>query len=126
MCFGNEEEGEVRGRKGVRSVGMTDMHAAWASPAEAREEFERLCLRFAALMDDVIAPGRWDLGWDGTVGFFDANEQWLLDLGRRMRVPAFFKLMREMSHYYAIKNEHPRSTHHTYLSHVRTDPCASN
>src|SRR5207247_8831244 len=83
-----------------------DMHAACASAAEAREEFERLCFRFAELMNDVIAPGRWVLGWEGTVDFFDANRAWLLELGRRMHVPAFFKLMREMSHYYAIKNEY--------------------
>jgi threonyl-tRNA synthetase len=111
LCFRNEQEGEVSGLKRVRSFVMTDMHAACASVGEAREEFERLCLRFAALMDDVIAPGRWVLGWEGTVEFFGANEQWLLDLGRRMRVPAFFKLMREMSHYYAIKNEYQVITH---------------
>jgi threonyl-tRNA synthetase len=106
LCFRNEQEGEVSGLKRVRSFMMTDMHAACANVAEAREEFERLCLRFAALMDDVIAPGRWALGWEGTVGFFDVNREWLLDLGRRMGVPAFFKLMGEMSHYYALKNEY--------------------
>jgi threonyl-tRNA synthetase len=111
LCFRNEQEGEVSGLKRVRSFMMTDMHAACASVEQAREEFERLCFRFAALMDEVIAPGRWVLGWEGTVAFFDANREWLLDLGRRMGVPAFFKLMREMSHYYAIKNEYQAITH---------------
>ncbi len=106
LCFRNEQEGEVSGLKRVRSFVMTDMHAACASVAEAREEFERLCFRFAELMNDVIAPGRWVLGWEGTVEFFDAHRDWLLDLGRQMRVPAFFKLMPAMSHYYAIKNEY--------------------
>jgi threonyl-tRNA synthetase len=106
LCFRNEQEGEVSGLKRVRSFIMSDMHAACASETEARQEFERLCVRFAQLMNDVIAPGRWVLGWEGTVEFFNANEQWLLDLGRRMGVPAFFKLMPEMSHYYAIKNEY--------------------
>ena len=110
ICFRNEQEGEVSGLKRVRSFVMTDMHAACASEAEARAEFERLCFRFAALMDDVVAPGRWVLGWEGTIDFFDAHREWLLDLGRRMGVPAFFKLMREMSHYYAIKNEYQAIT----------------
>jgi threonyl-tRNA synthetase len=106
ICFRNEQDGEVSGLKRVRSFMMTDMHAACANVAEAQEEFERLCFRFAELMDDVIAPGRWVLGWEGTVAFFEANQEWLLGLGRRMQVPAFFKLMPEMSHYYAIKNEY--------------------
>jgi threonyl-tRNA synthetase len=110
LCFRNEQEGEVSGLKRVRSFMMTDMHAACASEAEARPEFERLCFRFAELMNDIIAPGRWVLGWEGTVEFFDANRQWLLDIGRQMRVPAFFKLMPEMSHYYAIKNEYQAIT----------------
>lgn len=110
LCFRNEQEGEVSGLKRVRSFTMTDMHAACASEAQAREEFERLCLRFAELMDDVIAPGRWVLGWEGTVDFFDAHREWLLEIGRRMGVPAFFKLMRKMSHYYAIKNEYQAIT----------------
>jgi threonyl-tRNA synthetase len=110
LCFRNEQEGEVSGLKRVRSFMMTDMHAACASVAQAKEEFERLCFRFAALMNDVIAPGRWVLGWEGTEAFFDANREWLLDLGRGMGVPAFFKLMREMSHYYAMKNEYQAIT----------------
>jgi hypothetical protein len=57
ICFRNEQEGEVSGLKRVRSFMMTDMHAACASDAEAKAEFERLCFRFAALMDDVVAPG---------------------------------------------------------------------
>ena len=56
-------------------------------------------------MNDIIASGRWVLGWAGTVDFFESNREWLLGLGRKMGVPAFFRLMPEMSHYYAIKNE---------------------
>jgi threonyl-tRNA synthetase len=90
LCFRNEQEGEVSGLKRVRGFTMTDMHAACACVEEAREEFERLCCRFARLMNDVIAPGRWVLGWEGTVVFFDENREWLLDLGLRIVVPAFF------------------------------------
>ncbi len=105
-CFRNEQEGEVSGLKRVRQFLMTDMHAACASVEQAREEFEALCVRFAGLMDDVVAPGRWVLGWEGTVEFYEQNRDWLVGLGRRMGVPALFKLMPRMSHYYAIKNEY--------------------
>lgn len=104
-CFRNEQEGEVSGLKRVRNFTMTDMHAACSSVDEARHEFELLCLRFAALMDDVICRERWVLGWEGTIDFYEENKEWLVDIGRKMHVPALFKLMPQMSHYYAIKNE---------------------
>ncbi len=109
-CFRNEQEGEVSGLKRVRNFLMTDMHAACADEEQAREEFEKLCLMFAALMNDIIARGRWVLGWEGTRGFFEDHRAWLVDIGKRMRVPALFKLMPQMSHYYAMKNEYQAIT----------------
>ena len=38
--------------------------------------------------------------------FFEENKEWLVSIGKKMGVPAFFKLMPEMSHYYVIKNEY--------------------
>jgi len=105
VCFRNEQEGEVSGLKRVRSFMMTDLHAACASVEEAKEQFEILCLRFAELMNDVIASGRWVLGWEGTIEFFEEHRDWLVSIGPKMNVPAFFKLSPRMSHYYAIKNE---------------------
>ena len=90
-CFRNEQEGEVSGLKRVRNFMMTDMHAACADVPEARAEFEGLCLRFAELMNDIIARGRWVLGWEVTVDFFERNRDWLIGIGSRMGVPAFFK-----------------------------------
>ncbi|KPK61443.1 MAG: hypothetical protein AMK73_07950 [Planctomycetes bacterium SM23_32] len=104
-CFRNEQEGEVSGLKRVRNFMMTDMHAACASEQEAREQYELLCFMFADLMNDIIASGRWVLGWEGTNEFYEANRDWLLSIGTRMKVPAFFKLSPRMTHYYAIKNE---------------------
>ncbi len=104
-CFRNEQQGEVSGLKRVRNFTMTDMHAACANLAEARAEFERLCHLFAGLMNNIIASGRWVLGWEGTVEFFEQNQEWLVSIGKQLGVPALFKLMPEMSHYYAMKNE---------------------
>jgi len=104
-CFRNEQQGEVSGLKRVRNFTMTDMHAACASEDEAHREFEKLCLLFADLMNNIIARGRWVLGWEGTVGYYERNKAWLIGIGKALGVPAFFKLMPEMSHYYAMKNE---------------------
>lgn len=104
-CFRNEQQGEVSGLKRVRNFLMTDMHAACSSIDEARQEFEQLCYMFAGLMDGIIASKRWVLGWEGTEKFFHDNKHWLINIGKKIGVPAFFKLMPEMSHYYAIKNE---------------------
>jgi threonyl-tRNA synthetase len=105
-CFRNELEGEVSGLKRVRGFMMTDMHAACSSIPEAKREFEALCVKFAGLMNDIIAGGRWVLGWEGTIDFYEANREWLINIGQSLQVPAFFKLMPQMSHYYAIKNEY--------------------
>ena len=105
-CFRNEQQGAVSGLKRVRHFMMTDMHAACASIDQARKEFEQLCQRFGRLMNDVVAVGRWVLGWEGTVDFFEQNREWLVGIGRSMGIPAFFKLMPRMTHYYAIKNEY--------------------
>lgn len=105
-CFRNEQEGEVSGLKRVRNFLMTDMHAACASDEQAQYEFSYLTKRFGQLMNDVVAKGRWVLAWEGTVDFFEEHKDWLKSLSDDMQVPAFFKLMPEMSHYYAIKNEY--------------------
>jgi threonyl-tRNA synthetase len=105
-CFRNEQQGAVSGLKRVRHFMMTDMHAACASGEQARGEFERLCLRFGRLMNDIVAAGRWVLGWEGTIDFYEANREWLIGIGKSMGTPAFFKLMPQMTHYYAIKNEY--------------------
>ncbi len=105
-CFRNEQQGAVSGLKRVRHFMMTDMHAACASIDQARLEFERLCLRFGQLMNDIVAAGRWVLGWEGTIEFYESNRDWLHGIGKSLGVPAFFKLMPQMSHYYAIKNEY--------------------
>jgi threonyl-tRNA synthetase len=109
-CFRNEQEGEVSGLKRVRNFLMTDMHAACATVEEAKREFEVLCLRFGGLMDKLIAEGRWVLGWEGTEQFYAENREWLVGIGKKLGVPAFFKLMPEMTHYYAIKNEYQSIT----------------
>ena len=104
-CFRNEQEGEVSGLRRVRAFSMTDMHSACASEGQAREEFRHLSLLFADLVTTLIARDRWVLGWEGTVEFYESYRDYLIEIGRALGVPAFFKLMPRMSHYYAMKNE---------------------
>lgn len=105
-CFRNELEGEVSGLKRVRHFLMTDMHAGCASEPQARREFEQLSVEFAGLMNDFIAGDRWVLGWEGTIEFYEQYRDFLIGIGKQVKVPAFFKLMNNMSHYYAMKNEY--------------------
>ncbi len=105
-CFRNEQEGEVSGLKRVRSFTMTDMHAACVSDQQAQQEFRYLSLAFADLMHNVIAGDRWVLGWEATVSFYEQYRDFLFDIVRSIGVPALFKLMPAMSHYYAIKSEY--------------------
>ncbi|MHC4248870.1 MAG: threonine--tRNA ligase [Planctomycetota bacterium] len=109
-CFRNEQEGEVSGLKRVRNFLMTDMHAACSSVEEAKREFELLCVKFGELMNSLIAEGRWVLGWEGTEQFYDENRDYLVGIGRKLGVPAMFKLTPEMTHYYTIKNEYQSIT----------------
>jgi threonyl-tRNA synthetase len=50
------------------------------------------------------------MGWEGTINFFEENKTYLINIGKKLKTPAFFKLMPEMSHYYAIKNEYQTIT----------------
>jgi threonyl-tRNA synthetase len=105
-CFRNEQDGEVSGLKRMRWFIMSDMHAACSSVEEAHHEYTDLSVRFGKLMDDIIAPGRWVLGWELTQAAYDEHRDWLKDISDSIQVPSLFKVMPEMSHYYAFKNEY--------------------
>jgi len=106
ICFRKEQKGEVKGLRRVRNFLMTDMHAFCKDEKQQKEEFVKLCLLCQNLMDNIIAKGRWVLGWEGTLDYYNKNKKWLLSLIKKMKVPSFFKLMKERSHYYDMKNEY--------------------
>jgi threonyl-tRNA synthetase len=105
-CFRRELSGELVGLRRLRHFTMTDQHCFCASEEQAREEFEKLCFIFKDLMDRVIAKGNWVLGWEGVEWFYEKHKDWLKGLCMKMGVPSLFKLTKEMTHYYAIKNEY--------------------
>jgi len=106
ICFRKERSGELKGLRRVRNFLMTDLHAFCKDEKQQKEEFEKLCFICQELMDNIIAKGRWVLGWEGTVDYYNKNKKWLLGIIKRMNIPSFFKLMKERSHYYDMKNEY--------------------
>jgi threonyl-tRNA synthetase len=104
-CFRNEQEGEVSGLKRMRWFIMTDMHAASIDEDQALTEYRTLTERFGQLMDDIIAPGAWVLGWEIVAHELERKKGLIHDLTEMTGVPSFVKVMPEMTHYYAFKNE---------------------
>ena len=105
ICFRKEQKGELTGLMRVRNFWMTDMHAFCRDGEQASEEYLRLSVLFGGLMDNVIAGGNWVLGFEVVEEYYE-KYRWLFKrIVETLRVPAFFKLMREMTHYYAFKNE---------------------
>ena len=105
ICFRREQKGELTGLMRVRNFWMTDMHAFCRDEEQASEEYLRLSVLFGGLMDNVIAGGNWVLGFEVVEEYYE-KYRWLFKrIVTSLRVPAFFKLMREMTHYYAFKNE---------------------
>lgn len=105
-CFRREQKGEVVGLRRVRNFHMTDMHAFCANDKSGEKEFVVLSNLFAELMDEVLGKKQWVLGWEGTEDFYKENKSWLKEIGKRLKIPAFFKLMKKRSHYYDFKNEY--------------------
>ena len=105
ICFRKEQKGELTGLMRVRNFWMTDQHAFCGSEEQAMEEYEKLTVLFAKLMDDTVAGGHWVLGFEIVGEFYDKYRGFFSSMVKRLGVPAFFKLMSEMTHYYAFKNE---------------------
>ena len=104
ICFRREQSGELLGLARVRNFTMSDMHALCADEKSAKKEFEELCLQFQQLMESMIAKD-WAFGWEVVNEYFDKYKEWFKQIIKKMDMPAFFKIMREMWHYYAFKNE---------------------
>ncbi|HEU16352.1 MAG TPA: threonine--tRNA ligase [Nitrososphaeria archaeon] len=105
-CFRKEQKGELTGLMRVRSFLMTDHHAFIADEEQAKAEYRRLSLLFKQLMDDVISGGHWVLGFEFVEEYYEKYRDYIRSLVAEMKVPAFIKLMKEMSHYYAFKSEY--------------------
>jgi len=105
QCFRKEQSGEVVGLMRVRSFLMTDHHAFCQNEDVAREEFSKLTALFKKLMDDIISPEHWVLGFEIVDEYYEKYKPYFKELLKSIGKPAFFKLMNRMTHYYAFKNE---------------------
>ena len=106
ICFRKEQKGEVAGLMRVRNFWMTDQHAFCSDEEQAKKVYEELSILFAKLMDETIAKEHWVLGFEIVEEFYEKYKEFLIEIIKKIKVPAFFKLMKEMSHYYAFKNEY--------------------
>jgi len=104
-CFRREQKGEVSGLMRVRNFLMTDHHAFCLDERMAMEEFTKLTRIFKRLMDDIIAGGYWVIGFEIVDEYYEKYREFFKSLLKEVKMPAFFKLMNRMSHYYAFKNE---------------------
>ncbi len=104
-CFRKEQKGEVSGLMRVRNFTMTDHHAFCLDETMAKEEFITLTKIFKRLMDDIIAGGYWVIGFEIVDEYYEKYREFFKLLLKEVKMPAFFKLMNRMSHYYAFKNE---------------------
>jgi threonyl-tRNA synthetase len=105
ICFRREQSGECVGLRRLRNFHMTDMHAFCMNEKQAKEQYEILSKKFQTLMNNVIAKD-WVLGFEIVEEYYDKWKDWFSHIVKEMKVPAFFKIMKEMSHYYAFKNEY--------------------
>ena len=105
ICFRKEQRGELTGLIRVRNFWMTDQHAFCTSEEQALEEYRKLSVLFARLMRDTVAGEHWVLGFEIVEDFYEKYRGFFSELMHEINVPAFFKLMKEMTHYYAFKNE---------------------
>lgn len=105
ICFRKEQKGELTGLMRVRNFWMTDQHAFCANEEQAFQEYEVLTLLFSKLMKETIAGENWVLGFEVVSEFFEKYGSFFKELVKKVGKPAFFKIMGEMTHYYAFKNE---------------------
>ncbi|MEM5879125.1 MAG: threonine--tRNA ligase [Candidatus Aenigmatarchaeota archaeon] len=106
ICFRKEKKGELSGLMRVRNFWMTDQHVLCADEDQAKKVYEELSLLFAKLMNETLAKEHWVLGFEIVESFYEKYKEFFKEIVKKIKVPAFFKMMKEMSHYYAFKNEY--------------------
>jgi threonyl-tRNA synthetase len=106
ICFRKEQKGELAGLMRVRNFWMTDQHAFCSDEEQAKGVYEELSVLFANLMNEIIAREHWVLGFEIVEEFYEKYKEFFKKIIRKIGIPTFFKIMKEMTHYYAFKNEY--------------------
>lgn len=103
--FRMEKRGECVGLKRLRSFNMLDVHFFTTTEKESVDKIEELCYNFDNMLNNLIGD-KWVLGWEVVEDYWDKYKQYFKNISKKMNVPTFVKIMPEMSHYYAFKNEY--------------------
>jgi threonyl-tRNA synthetase len=57
-------------------------------------------------MNETIAKEHWVLGFEIVEEFYEKYREFFKKIIKEVQIPAFFKVMKEMTHYYVFKNEY--------------------
>ncbi len=103
--FRLEKRGECVGLKRLRGFVMPDVHFFTRTEEEGRDKIRELCYNFQEMLEEVIGT-KWVLGWEMVEDYWEKHKDYFKKIVKEMKTPSFIKLMPEMSHYYAFKNEY--------------------
>ncbi len=84
---------------------MPDIHFFTKTEQESLDKIEELCYNFSDMLKNIMGD-KWVLGWEIVESYWEEHKDYFINIVKHMKVPTFVKLMREMSHYYAFKNEY--------------------
>lgn len=105
LSFRLEKRGECVGLKRLRSFNMLDIHFFTKTEKESTDKIEELCYNFQDMLKNLIGD-KWVLGWEIVEDYWNNNKKYFVNIIKNMKCPSFVKIMPEMNHYYAFKNEY--------------------
>ena len=105
LSFRLEKRGETVGLKRLRAFNMLDIHVFTKTEEESTKKIEELCYNFQDMLKNLIGD-KWVLGWEIVEDYWNKNKDYFINIVKNMECPTFIKIMPEMSHYYAFKNEY--------------------
>lgn len=103
--FRLEKRGETVGLKRLRAFNMLDIHVFTKTEKESTDKIEELCYNFNDMLKNLIGD-KWVLGWEVVEKYWEKYKEYFMRISKKMNCPTFVKIMPEMSHYYAFKNEY--------------------
>ncbi len=98
-----EQSGECVGLKRLRAFTMPDVHCFCRDLKQGLEEYERLFLKYAELVDAMGVE--YVVAFRVVKEFYEGNKDFIAGLVGRMGKPALIELLPERKHYWVMKHE---------------------
>ena len=103
-AFRLEQSGELVGLRRLRAFTMPDIHSFCRDIKQGMEEYEVLFEYYTKLLNTLRLP--YVLVFRIVKDFYYENEEWVHNLIKKAKVPAFIELLPERKHYWIIKHEY--------------------